>query len=68
MPVGTGSIVVGGRATVTVAVKVTLWPETEGEGGAARVVVVTAGWTVSVRLVGFSAGSRIRRLPRTIPL
>ena len=59
---------VGGSATVTVAVNVTLWPETEGEGGAERVVVVTAGWTVRVRFVGFSAGSRIRRLPRTIPL
>jgi hypothetical protein len=68
MPVGVGSIVVGGSATVTAAMKVTLWPETEDEGGVERVVVVTAGWTVSVRLLGFSTGSRIRWLPRTIPL
>ena len=58
----------GGKATVTMAVNVTLWPETEGDGATAIVVVVTAGCTVSVRFVGLSDGSSMSRLPRTMPL
>src|SRR5437867_3851232 len=42
---------VAGATGVTVAVKVTSWPKTEGAGAAARAVVVAAGLTCWLTLV-----------------
>ena len=50
MPVGLATAVVPGLATLTVAVKVTAWPETEGLTDEATVVLVLALLTTWVKV------------------
>ena len=46
VPVGTVGVDEPGATTVTVAIRVTVWPRLEGLGDATNVVVVVAGPTV----------------------
>src|SRR5258707_1310176 len=61
VPVGEAAAVLPGALTVTVAVKVTVWPKTEGLEEAVTTVVVSAwltvGWTAGEAALGLKLPS-----------